>query len=199
VYVDIGTEGGSNDAGIYNRSSLKATLDAGRLNFPDVAQDDPLQVPYHFLGDDAFALGETMMKPYPNKSLEPKERVFNYRFSRCRRVVENTFGIASARFRILRVPIAQKYENAVLTVQVVIALHNFLIDQQQPTEREVERARVEQEQPVTQRPAGVRGAGTAMGRVYRERMAEYFFDEGQVDFQWEQTFGTGAGNQAERN
>jgi hypothetical protein len=199
MYVDIGTEGGSNDAGIYNRSSLKAALDAGQLNFPDVASDDPLQVPFHFLGDDAFALGETMMKPFPNKSLEPKERVFNYPFSRTRRVVENGFGIASARFRILRVPIAQKYENAVLTVQAVVALHNFLIDQQQPTEREVEHARVEQEQEGAQRPAGVHGHGTALGRAYRERMAEYFFEDGQVPFQWEQTFGTGAGNQAQRH
>jgi hypothetical protein len=198
VYVDIGTEGGSNDSGIYNRSSLKAALDAGRLNFPEVAGDDPLQVPYHFLGDDAFALGETMMKPFPNKSLEPKERVFNFRFSRGRRVIENAFGIMSARFRVLRVPIAQKYDNAVLTVQACVALHNFLIDQQQPTEHEVEHARVEQEQPGMQRPAGVRGQGTALGRVYRERMAEFFFGEGQVDFQWEQAFGTGAGNQAPR-
>jgi hypothetical protein len=29
-------------------------------------------------------------------------------------------------------------------------------------------------------------------------MSEFFFDEGQVPFQWERTFGTGAGNQAPR-
>jgi hypothetical protein len=44
LYVDIGTEGGSNDAGIYNRCSLKAALEAGHLHFPEVPRDDPLQV-----------------------------------------------------------------------------------------------------------------------------------------------------------
>jgi hypothetical protein len=196
VYVDIGTEGGSNDAGIYNRSTLKAALEAGHLHFPEVDRDDPLQVPFHFLGDDAFSLNETMMKPFPNKSLDPKERVFNFRFSRGRRVIENTFGIMSSRFRVLRVPIAQKYGNAVLTVEAVVALHNFLIDQQCPSECEVDRAR--QEQPPGAHRPGVPGQGTAPGRVYRERMSEFFFDEGQVPFQWERTFGTGAGNQAPR-
>jgi hypothetical protein len=155
-------------------------------------------VPFHFLGDDAFALCETMMKPFPNKSLDPKERVFNYRFSRGRRVIENTFGIMSGRFRILRVPIMQKYENAVRTVKAVVALHNFLIDQQRPSEREVERARQDQQQqqhPGAQR-LGLPGQGTALGRAFRQRMAEFFFVDGQVHFQWEQTFGTGSGNQA---
>jgi hypothetical protein len=79
MYVDIGTEGGSNDAGIFSRCSLKAALDSGELNLPDIAHEDPLQVKYHLLGDDAFGLTDTLMKPYPNKSNEAKERVFNFR------------------------------------------------------------------------------------------------------------------------
>jgi len=35
-----------------------------------------------------------------------------------------------------------------------------------------------------------RGPGTQLGRLYHERLADYFFDQGQVSFQWEQTFCT---------
>jgi len=98
IYADIGTEGASNDAGIYNRSSLKTALDAGQLNIPCISSNESLDVPYHFIGDDAFALCDTVMKPYPNKSQNERQRVFNYRLSRARRVVENSFGIMSSRY-----------------------------------------------------------------------------------------------------
>ncbi|CAH2001492.1 unnamed protein product [Acanthoscelides obtectus] len=60
------------------------------------------KVPYVILADKAFALNEYTMKPFQG---EPErgsiERVFNYRLSRGRRVVENAFGIASSVFRVL--------------------------------------------------------------------------------------------------
>ncbi len=96
IYADIGTEGGSNDSGIFNRCTLNEALRKGDLNLPPIPSGKP-EVPYHFIADDAFALNEHVMKPFPNKSLEAKERVFNYRFSRARRCVENAFGIMSAR------------------------------------------------------------------------------------------------------
>jgi len=98
MYTDIGTEGGSNDSGIYNRSVLKEALQTGQLNLPAIPENDPLEVPFHLIGDDAFSLPETMMKPYPHKSLDPQERIFNYRFSHARWCVENAFGIMASRY-----------------------------------------------------------------------------------------------------
>ena len=46
-----------------------------------------------------------MMKPYPGQNLTLAERVFNYRLSRARRVIENCFGVATSRFRVFRKPI----------------------------------------------------------------------------------------------
>ena len=53
--------------------------------------------------------------------------IFNYRLSRARRIIEDTFGIATSRFRIFRRPIIAKVGKAVLITKAVVALHNFLM------------------------------------------------------------------------
>ena len=67
------------------------------------------------------------MKPYPRAVLSLKERVFNYRLSRARQIIENTFGIAAARFRIFRRPIIAGVETATRATKAVVGLHNFLM------------------------------------------------------------------------
>jgi hypothetical protein len=194
MYVDVGTEGASNDAGVFGRGSLKAALDSGEMNLPQVAQDDPLQVPYAILGDDAFGLTTTLMKPYPHKTLEPKQRVFNYRFSRARRTVENAFGLMASRFRVFRAPILQNYGNACKTVQACVVLHNFLCQHSAAKEAVAEEAEVPElpeggaMQPLENLIGNRQGTGSA--RIYRDKLADYFFDEGQVPFQWHCTFRT---------
>lgn len=57
--------------------------------------------PYVFVGDEAFQLTAFMIKHYPRELLSLEERIINYRFSRARRIIENTFWIATAHFRRL--------------------------------------------------------------------------------------------------
>jgi hypothetical protein len=38
------------------------------------------QCPYFFLGDGAFPLSKTMMKPFGGKEVTKHQRIFNYRF-----------------------------------------------------------------------------------------------------------------------
>ena len=68
-----------------------------------------------------------MMKPYPDRNIPLDERIFNYRCSRARRIIENTFGIAISSFWIFRRLIIAHTEKASLITKSVVALHNFLM------------------------------------------------------------------------
>ena len=101
LYIDVGAVGAESDAGIFAQSRLAALFENNKANLPPatplVADPSPRPVPYYLLGDDAFALRDWMMKPYPSRALSLQERIFNYRQSRARRVVENAFGILASR------------------------------------------------------------------------------------------------------
>ena len=80
-----------------------------------------------FVADEAYPLKPYIMRPYPGKSLNnEKNKIFNYRMSRARRVVENAFGILVSRWRMFWQPIIAKPENAIKYVKAAEALHNFL-------------------------------------------------------------------------
>ena len=53
-----------------------------------------------FLADERFALKANMMHPYPKSCSDRSEIMFNYRLSRARRGIENSFGILATQFRI---------------------------------------------------------------------------------------------------
>lgn len=67
------------------------------------------------------------MKPFEgNPPYGSCERIFNYRLSRARRVVENVFGIMSSVFSVLRKPMLLEPEIATKVVLSIVHLHNFL-------------------------------------------------------------------------
>jgi hypothetical protein len=86
-------------------------------------------VPYFFVGDDAFALREYMMKLFSRRGLPKSEAIFNYRLSRARRIVENAFGIVAHRFRCQLNTLRVNPENAANVVLACCILHNMLRDE----------------------------------------------------------------------
>lgn len=78
------------------------------------------------MGDDAFPLKEYLMKPYSGTLLGVEEKIFNYRVSRGRRIVENAFGILASRFRIFEKPIPLVPATVDNIVFASCALHNYL-------------------------------------------------------------------------
>lgn len=120
--------GSASDCQIFNNSPLKAALDSGSVNFPDpepLPLDD-VPIPYFIVGDDAFPLRPWLMKPFGSRSLSKQERIFNYRLSRARRVVENAFGILAARWRCLLSTMQQEPHRVKSIVMAAVCLHNLL-------------------------------------------------------------------------
>lgn len=56
-----------------------------------------------------------------------EEKIFNYRLSRARRIVENAFGIMVSKFRIYRTPIYLCPDKVDKIVKATCALHNWLM------------------------------------------------------------------------
>ena len=128
TFIDIGNTGRISDGGVLSNSSLNE-LFLNKTMFPDpsVIVGTDKSFPYVVVGDEAFPLKENLMKPYPSTGLSNEKRIFNYRLSRARRIIENTFGIMAARFRVLRRPIIGKVELVHEVTKSVVALHNYLM------------------------------------------------------------------------
>ena len=78
------------------------------------------------VADDAFPLKEYIQKPYSQIGLTKEKRIFNYRLSRARRIVENTFGILANRFHVFMTPIPLAPEKVEKIVLACCCLHNLL-------------------------------------------------------------------------
>lgn len=104
IYVDVGKNGRLSDGGVLEYTEFHRKLLANELNLPD-NNETVNNLNYVFIGDEAFSLDDHFLKPYAQRELNSEKRIFNYRLSRARNVVENAFGIIASRFRILHTPI----------------------------------------------------------------------------------------------
>lgn len=76
------------------------------------------------VADDAFPLCQYIMKKYSHQNLSHDEKIFNYRLSRARRIVENFFRILSSRFRVLHTKICFIPKYARRVVEACVILYN---------------------------------------------------------------------------
>ncbi|XP_035995635.1 protein ALP1-like [Fundulus heteroclitus] len=127
--VDVGAFGRKSDGGTLAASTFGEALREEKLHLPE---DAPLPganhlgpMPHVFVGDEAFPLRRNVLRPYPGRNLSQSKRIFNYRLSRARRVVENAFGILAAQWRIYHRVIGVSPENVEAVVKATVALHNF--------------------------------------------------------------------------
>lgn len=208
IAVDVGSYGREGDAGnfkytellwrsfyhkllltgIYLKSNIGCRIRNNDLEFPAPRPlpESTEAVPYVFVGDEAFALHERLMKPYPRRlSLSDKSKaVFNYRLSRARRTTENAFGILCAYFRIFFQPIATAPEVTDNLITSACILHNILRDANIPLPTQVTNSDilplpVNNLVPLSQN--NTRGASRPT--QIREEFKEYFNGVGAVEWQ----------------
>lgn len=194
--VDIGAEGRQSDGGVFGRSEIGIGLENNNMNLPEpteVEVNGP-KLPYVLVADEAFALRPYMMRPFPrSKRLDIRKKVFNYRLSRARRVVESSFGLLVARWRIFRKPINTSVTTAVKIVQAAVALQNFII-QCEATLPSGQRIYSNMTNDNTNLIDA--SAFTEMDKLHkslhgpyaaqvRQHYADYFMNSGAVEWQWD--------------
>lgn len=185
LIVDIGAQGKHSDGGVFKNSLMGQQFYQNKINLPSLsAISSRHTVPYVIVADEAFQLTQFAMRPYPAKNLNKQQKIFNYRLSRARHVVENTFGILASRWRIYQRPINTSLETADAVIKATVCLHNFLMDTPQYrgesyTENELE-TNVNNFQNMTFHNSNnyTKHAGQT-----RDTFADYFENKGQVDWQ----------------
>lgn len=116
--IDIGSYGSQSDGGIFAKSNLMKAIETKQLKIPENSV---------IVGDDAFPLKSYLMKPYPRRFQQTdREKIYNYRHCRARRIVENAFGILASRFRVFRKPILLAPQTTVKLIKASCALHNWI-------------------------------------------------------------------------
>lgn len=130
IMADFGVNGRISDGGVLQHTRFFEKLDENRLHIPGAenVNNSNAKLPYVIVADDAFPLRTDMLKPFRQSQLTTVERkIYNYRLSRARRIVENCFGIMASRFRIFQTHINLEPDNITSVVMAACALHNFLM------------------------------------------------------------------------
>jgi hypothetical protein len=148
-------------------------------------EDNGTPMPFVLVGDEAFALSHHVLWPYPSGNLDVARRIYNYRLTRARRMVECAFGILCNKWRILHRAIDVCPDFCDVIVKTCCILHNFVRQrdgfQFQDTSYEC---------PLESTKA-VGTRGTVTGTAVREYFAKYFTSPlGCVPLQYENVWST---------
>lgn len=128
IMVDCGTNGRVSDGGVLEKTLFYRKFKEKKLHIPSPRAPDgtDISLPYVFVGDEAFAMHVNLLKPFGQRQLTTERRIYNYRLSRSRRIIENTFGILANRFQVLQTVINLRIDRISVIVMACCALHNFL-------------------------------------------------------------------------
>ena len=127
--IDIAEAGRQSDGGVFSNSNLGYAIVNDLLDFPEPenVNDSDFKLPFVFVADDAFPMRTNLVKPYSAFHLDLEKLITNYRISRGRRIIENSFGVLAARFRIFRRRILASVETVESLTECCVALYNYLM------------------------------------------------------------------------
>ncbi|CAH1992807.1 unnamed protein product [Acanthoscelides obtectus] len=83
IYVDIGTNGRISDGGVLRKTKFFQRFASNSVNLPSPRKPSGHleELPYVFIGDEAFALRTDFIKPYPQRQSQARSSkiIYNYR------------------------------------------------------------------------------------------------------------------------
>ena len=138
------------------------------------------------------------MKAFPESNLSDRNRIFNYRLSRMRRISENLFDIWGNTFRVFTTTMALEPNKAVDITLATIALHNMLrmesrekytADRYLDTENEEGNLisgdwRIDAGDFTKPLPKTKSNRAAASAERMRNLLADHFYGPGQIPWQW---------------
>ncbi|XP_041376853.1 protein ALP1-like [Gigantopelta aegis] len=197
LYIDVGANGSCYDGGVFKGTSLYKGLDQGKAGLPPPEPLPNSQVPVHYnlVADAAFAQKSWLVKPFSQRNLTKQMRIFNYRLSRARNPVENTFGILAQRFRCLLGTMLVRPDRAIKIVLACCRLHNLLIERKpQKVQRRVdfedpdthelvEGSWRQEDQVLLPLQNTGRNTTTKAGKDLKDFLMDYYNGSGSVEWQ----------------
>ena len=185
IAIDVGAYGRNSDGGIFANSNLGKAIASNSLHFPaDAGLPGADQLPYVIIGDEAFPLQEHLLRPFPGTGCQKNKQIYNYRLSRARRIVENTFQILAARWRVYHTKLRVRSQLVNEIIKATCVRHNFL--QSQSTPAQVTNLLQEAEDISAEGFENLAGSGNRGGRdaiTIRNTFMEYFADFSPVAWQ----------------
>lgn len=128
--INIGWPGRVHDARVFANSEIFHKGENGTL-FPNwtkkiVLQRGETDLPVTIIADPAYPLKPWIMKPYSGRgNLTAAQVRFNYRLSRARMTIENSFGRLKGRWRCLQKRLEVDVEFACTVIASCVVLHNI--------------------------------------------------------------------------
>lgn len=128
--INIGWPGRVHDARIFANSEIFHMGENGTL-FPNwdkrvQFQGREISMPIVLLGDPAYPLKPWLMKPFSNRAnLQRLQHDFNYRLSRARMTIENSFGRLKGRWKCLSKRLDVDVKFACTVIATCVVLHNI--------------------------------------------------------------------------
>ncbi|KAG8173236.1 hypothetical protein JTE90_024650, partial [Oedothorax gibbosus] len=181
VVADVGSKGRFSDGGIFATNALghhfrNRTL--GILEDRSIC-DGGSPMPHVFVADEAFPLQRHLMRPFPGTQLDDIKRIFNYRLSRARRIVENDrlWKI----FRVYRRPFECKLETVDKVVKATVVLHNYLgrTGGHNYSDEDISKAMQETDNQLLNLPR-IENNPSSEAFLVRDMFCNYFMNVGQV-------------------
>lgn len=175
ISAEVGMNGRISDGGVWANSTFNEMInDANNsLNLPKNLL---------FLADGAFPLKPNLMKPFPGSRLTEDQRIFNYRLSRTRRIVENVFAQLVNTFKVMNNKIQLDLEACKQVSLSCCILHNFIKTVYDLNE-EIEELDENERLMGLIADNGTRTEENSNGERVRNQLINFFRNDGRLSFQ----------------
>ncbi|XP_073402044.1 uncharacterized protein [Dendrobates tinctorius] len=84
-------------------------------------------VPFVIVADEAFAVTNNVLRPFPKRGLDTRRHIYNNSLSRARHHVNCTFGILSSKWRVFLTALQVNVDVVEAIIKAGCILHNYLL------------------------------------------------------------------------